>query len=586
MASGSPKVSESVLDATDDAPEEVEVPESEIGRVIGRAGSVIQRLIKATGCQIEIPKKGANTPVADVICVKLNGNPEQRRLAAAAIRDAARGGDAEDHAARAEGAMVLPHELSNFDREAWATWRMVPVEREHGVRVEMGRRAARVWVSEKTQTKAMAAVPAAPKAKGKGSSGKDVDRTSSAHKPPRVLTGDEAESVRAAVQTVLGEALQLAEAIVEAKPETEPEMATYDAAVFPLVYQHGLLLFVPRPENGRIPIKISGMAQPVEDAAAILEARYVKGKSTASVLQAPDQIQTMAIGMQSDFERDIAELETEYKVKVKPGYAVIWVTGANEESVCTARDTLKEMLLFYMPDGFCILKGLNKSKQMFELLRGDAELRVLSSKPGSAISFDNKEGTVWICGPYRDEIKQRLDSIIREWSENHWEMDLEDYGAAMWLLGPKGSGDYLKRMEGESGTKMKVCPIALKVMAEGPPARIREAEKLVREAMEKLEEKKKKEAETGLQVKSRELQSDHPPHMKLVLEKLAKLEADALAKKMAERRKEHQAMDEERRRWMQGSAQGGAGSGGGTQAAGGGRERSRSRDRASSEQTS
>ena len=61
----------------------------------------------------------------------------------------------------------------------------------------------------------------------------------------------------------------------------------YDPAVFPLIYSHGVLVHVPRPLEGRIPVKIVGPPKAAKDAADMLEARFIKGKSTASVLQAP-----------------------------------------------------------------------------------------------------------------------------------------------------------------------------------------------------------------------------------------------------------------------------------------------------------
>eukprot|EP00929_Paragymnodinium_shiwhaense_P026121 TRINITY_DN15595_c0_g2_i1.p1 TRINITY_DN15595_c0_g2~~TRINITY_DN15595_c0_g2_i1.p1 ORF type:complete len:535 (+),score=119.95 TRINITY_DN15595_c0_g2_i1:85-1689(+) len=525
-----------------DAPEHIDVPEANVGIIIGRGGATIQRLCKATGCQIEVPRS-RQTDSEGNIRVGLTGTPHSRQLAIAAIGDAIAGGDPEDHAARCEGALVIQHDLNSFDREAWAAWRLVPTEHEFGVHVDMGRRALKVWTS------------------GRG----------------RYLSGAVAERAKAAVDTALAEAKKLDELILDAKIELEPENAKFDTSVNPLIYQHGLLVFANRPEDGRIPIKITGPTGPVADAIHLLEAKYVKGRFTASVLQAVGQLQGMSGSMALDFERDLRSLEQECKVKVKVGHAVIMISGTNQEIVLNARGTLREMLAFYFPEGFKLKREIRPNRTLFERLGADPGLRKLTAPAHSALAFDATEGSAWICGKDIAGIEKRVDEVIRVFFENYWEMELADYGAAMWLLGPKGTGDYMNRMQADSGARMKVDPVRCLVCAEGKPAQIKEAERLVKDALRRLENKKKAEEVNGIQVKARELQSEHPPHMQTVLQKLAMLEAKNTARKMKERRAEIAAWQAEILAEVRGqdANNGAAGSG----AAPAPRERSRSRDR-------
>lgn len=494
----------------EESPHSVQVPAKAVGMVIGAAGSVLKKLITATGCKIEVPGggRGNNTDENEFVTIQLIGGDVQRRVAAAAITDIASGGDPDDHSGKAQGAMVIKHGLEGFARPSWAAWRLVPTEKEHGVKAEMGKHAVRFW------------------AKGK-----------------RALTGEDAAALRASAEAAIALARELVEITVEARLEYDAENAVpFDAAVYPLVCQHGVLVRVQRPEAGVVPIEIVGPAEPARDAAALLEARFVKGKSTASVLQVAGQVQSMDSGMAGDFERDLAALETDSKVKITKSSVLLWVVGANEDAVTEARQILREMLAFYFPDEFLLVKDVKPGA--IERLREDEGLRVLTAKPDCAVALDQFEGTVWICGnSSREAVKARIDAVVAQWGEENWEHDLPDFGAAMWLLGPRGSGDYLHRMQSESGAKLKVDPNYLKVYAEGTPPCIAEAKRLVLEAIQKLEDKKRQEEENGgPELKVKPLLSDAPPRMKAVLEKLAELNEKKRMQQQAERIKEWEAL--------------------------------------------
>merc|ERR1711972_147405 len=114
------------------------------------------------------------------------------------------------------------------------------------------------------------------------------------------------------------------------------------------------------------------------------------------------------------------------------------------------------MLHFYFPEVFVLMKDLKRSA--VEMLREDEELKVLRVRHNCAVALDVVEGTVWICGKERKAVQDRIDEVLKTWAVQHWEMELEDYGVAMWFLGPKGSGEYAARIASESGAKVKVCP--------------------------------------------------------------------------------------------------------------------------------
>lgn len=493
----------------DEAPQSVQVPAKAVGMVIGAAGSVLKKLQTSTGCKIEIPGAGRKGGISEdeLVTIQLSGVDAQRRVASAAILDIANGGDPDDHAGKAQGAMVIRHGLEGFERPSWVAWRLVPTEKEHGVKAEMGKSAVRFW------------------ARGR-----------------RALTGADSAALRAAAEAAIALARELLEITVEARLEFDAENAVpFDAAVYPLVCQHGVLVRVQRPEAGVVPITVVGPADAARETAAMLEARYVKGKSTASVLQVPGQIQSMEDQMAGDFERDLKALEDDAKVKVTKSSTILWIVGANEEGVNEARHILREMLAFYFPDEFLLVKDIKRGA--IERLHEDEEMRVLTSKPGCAVAFDRFEGTVWICGSAsRAAVKARIDAVVAKWSEENWEHDLPDFGSAMWLLGPRGTGDFLHRMSRDSGAKMKVDPNHLKVYAEGTPRQVAEAKRLVMEALDKLEDKKKRELETGPELKVKPILSDAPPHMKAILEKLAELNERKRVELQQQRIKEWEAM--------------------------------------------
>lgn len=494
----------------EEVPESLEVPEADVGRIIGPNGSTLKRVIQATGCRIEVlggPKRDTGLPAA----VRLAGSVEQRRLAVAAIKDIVAGGDAEDHAARADGAMVLTHGLEDFERRSWAAWRLIPVEHENGVRVDMGRKAMRIWAS----------------------SGR------------RGLLGPAAEKLMQLAKSVVAEAKELHELSVDCPLDYEPEHAGFDAAVRGLVDQHGLLVRAPLPEDGRVALRLVGPVEAVRDAALMLEARFVKGKSTASILQVPGQVQAMAEQMMADFTEDLRALEADSQVKVHLGHTALWLSGANAEAVCGARETLREMLQFYLPEGFSFRPQL-KPQAFVDKLRQDEKLRTLAAHRDVAMALDRQEETAWLCGgkEQREAILQRIEELWQKWASEHWEVDLDNYGVAMWLLGPSGTGQWLGRMQAESGATIKVCPNSLKVWVEGAPPQVEAGSRLVLEGLERLKQKQREDQDVPIREvatkNAKSLLTEHPPHMTAILEGLRLLEARELEARRRARMRELQ----------------------------------------------
>jgi len=444
----------------------IDVPEENIAMLIGRAGANIKRLQSQSGCKITIPKERSNPMKVD-----LAGTLEQRKHAIKAVKDLIAGGDVEDQFAAADGAMVLPHGLVNeeggskFDHQAWAAWRLIPVEREYGVRVEMGKKAVRLYA------------------------------TSGA------LRGRAAEDVRAATENVLSQARALCEATVSAKPELEPENVKFEPGVHALIDQSGVLVHAPVPEDGVVPIKVVGTEKPARDVVSLLEEKYVNGKFIHSVLHAPDQLTNMEEETRTNFLQDVQHLETEKAVKINEGGTCLWLAGADQFAVDEARSMLKEMLEFYVEKGFARIEGLNQ-RMIDEKLRPDASLRQLRSRADCAVSFDitldGDKCTAWIAGEKAlNAVKTRITAMMDTWASEHWELTLEDMGVAYWLLGPQGSGTILNQMMHESGTKIKVDPIYLTVTAEGSPEGIEKAKALILQSIERLEAKKREKPAGG-----------------------------------------------------------------------------------------
>lgn len=492
--------------AIDDAPDSVEVPALDVGRIIGSNGNIIKRLIQSTGCRIEVPgdRPKENAPNA-MVTVRLEGGPDQRRVAAAAILDIVSGGDADDHVARQQGGMILTHGFEDFERKSWVAWRLVPTEKEVGVKTDIGRQTVRLW------------------ARG------------------RTLTAAEGQRAREEAEAAIAEARLLIELVVDCKLDLEAENAAQEISISPLVDQYGVLIRVNRPENGVVPVKVVGPADAARDAAEILEAKYVKGKATATVLQLPGQVQGMEGNMKQDFQNDVRELEGELKLKVLQRRTVMSIIGSNAESVNNAKKMLRDMLLFYYPADYYLLQGLKHAA--IGDLRADEDLRIITTNQECAIAWDRNEGSAWICGPKepREAAKARIEEFMKKWLSENFEMDLEDYGSAMWLLGPRGTGDYLQRMQAESGARMKVCPINCKVWARGTPLQIKAAEAAVLDALQRLAEKKKLEEEGGVVLKVKPLLAEQPEHMAIILGKLAELNEKARVEKMTRVRKERDA---------------------------------------------
>ena len=135
----------------EEAPWSVEVKKTQADRIIGPSRALIKRLSNSTKCEIEIswPRTDVDCESQDaVVKLFLRGNAKQRLLAAKTIRAVESGGDIEDEIASLDGGIVIPHRLGDhssvshsrldFEKEAWARWRLLAVEAEHNIHIQMG----------------------------------------------------------------------------------------------------------------------------------------------------------------------------------------------------------------------------------------------------------------------------------------------------------------------------------------------------------------------------------------------------------------------------------------------------------------
>lgn len=377
----------------------VEVPESKLKYVVGPEGSTLKRLGTALRCPLEAdrPRKKRQREVkfqgqtqfveedaADEQMVKIfmKGGSKQRLVAIDVIHSVADGDDPEDHAARAEGALVLQHELRHPDRLAWARWRLLSAAHEHGARAHLGLRGMRLF----------------PKA------------------AVGQLAGEAATRAQAAAEAVIAEAGELAELTVDAKDDLEPEDSVSDPALAPLVDQYGVIVRVADQDDNAVEqfmkVRVIGPPQPAQDAVALLRARFVDGKSTGSLLQAIGQVQAMPEAMARDFRCDVQTLEAECKVSVHFGQTILWVVSDIPEAVGSAKGMLRQMLEFYLADSCTLIRNLDA--QSIESLFEDRDLGVLMSRPDCAVQIDDIERSVWICGRGCADVRRRIDEVVAQ----------------------------------------------------------------------------------------------------------------------------------------------------------------------------
>lgn len=387
----------------EEAPWHVQVPECQVKLIEGPNGDTLRRLCKATKCDIEVCYRGrkgrgkvvnfqgqqqmvdadddegsSKTPVK----IFIRGGPKQRAAAAELLEGVAAGDDPEDHIARAEGGIVFPHELRHPDREAWARWRLLSVGHDHGVRAHISKRMVRLLPQ-----------------------------------PGSSLSEEAAEKAQAAAEAAVDEAEKLSELSLNARCDLEPEDAVSDPAVAPLVDQYGVIVRVADEDdnavNETVAVRVIGPSAPAKDAVEMLSARFVKGKQTGSVLQVIGQVQAMAAGMAADFAKDVRALEAECKVQIHQGQSVLWLTGRDAESVAGARQTLQEMLQFYLPGSCLLLQGLSAAAA--ERLCQDEAIGALMARPDCVVSVDEgAECSAWVCGKHCVAVKQRVEALKRQ----------------------------------------------------------------------------------------------------------------------------------------------------------------------------
>eukprot|EP00429_Kryptoperidinium_foliaceum_P024960 CAMPEP_0176148152 /NCGR_PEP_ID=MMETSP0120_2-20121206/75540_1 /TAXON_ID=160619 /ORGANISM="Kryptoperidinium foliaceum, Strain CCMP 1326" /LENGTH=409 /DNA_ID=CAMNT_0017484813 /DNA_START=20 /DNA_END=1246 /DNA_ORIENTATION=- len=382
-----------------EAPWSVEIPQSQVSFLLGPSGATLKRLVAATGCEIEVarqPKKKlrkisyggqdqyledeAGDDASRLVKVFIRGVAKKRAVAATVLRAVADGDDPEDHAAMAEGAVVVPHDLQHPDREAWARWRLAATAHEHGARAHVGRRTIRL-----------------------------------AAKSGLAFSEDAAHRVKAAVDDVLSQAKELVEVKVEARDELEPEEAPSDLAVLPFVDQYGVIVRVCDQDDNAvsetITVRLFGPPGPTEDCAAALRARFVEGLATSILLQPLGEVQDMEEQKAKDYAGDLTQLEAELQVKVQMSRTALRIEGADDERVAEARGTLQEMLQFYMPSSFHLATGL--TSDAVQRLLADEDLGVLMARGDAVVSIDENARAAWVCGSHRPAVQRCIDAAMR-----------------------------------------------------------------------------------------------------------------------------------------------------------------------------
>merc|ERR1711972_419576 len=115
---------------------------------------------------------------------------------------------------------------------------------------------------------------------------------------PGPLEGELAEKAQSVADTVIREAHELVEIEIDAKNELDPEDAPTHSAILPFADQHGIVVRADDPDDNDdsniTKLRFIGLAEAADDVAALLRARFVEGKSVASVLQVHGQVQAMS----------------------------------------------------------------------------------------------------------------------------------------------------------------------------------------------------------------------------------------------------------------------------------------------------
>jgi len=384
------------------APWSVEVPESKLKLLGGADGSILQRLGRALGCRLEVKQEkgkgkgkglkaisyGGQTQYLDdpdagkreaSVKIFIQGSAEKRRLAAEAILGVANGQDAQEHCALAEGGVIVDHEIIHPDSLAWVRWRLAAVAHDHAVQATVGQKTVVLH------------------AQGGGP-----------------LEGGASHAATGAVEAVIAEADKLAEIIVDAKDEFEPEDAPSHGAVQPLVEQYGVMVRVTDPGENEVTtvmhVRVTGPRDAAEDTAAVLRQVFVQGQATATVLQAPGQVQAMPPSMASQFKSDLQEFESECGVKVHLGKVALWISGDEGEKVGDAIKTLQEMIHFYLPAAAVLLEDLDSA--LVGSLMEDAAVGALMARPSCVLQVDELERTAWLCGNI-GELQKRVNELAQ-----------------------------------------------------------------------------------------------------------------------------------------------------------------------------
>eukprot|EP00747_Dinoflagellata_sp_TGD_P074113 gnl/TRDRNA2_/TRDRNA2_158192_c0_seq2.p1 gnl/TRDRNA2_/TRDRNA2_158192_c0~~gnl/TRDRNA2_/TRDRNA2_158192_c0_seq2.p1 ORF type:complete len:497 (-),score=98.96 gnl/TRDRNA2_/TRDRNA2_158192_c0_seq2:8-1498(-) len=365
--------------------EVLEVDDRDLGRIIGRGGTVLRELQQATHCKIEVPWEWTEGQGPQMRQISISGPRNQLARACDAVQGVLMGSSPKDALAEIDGAVVL----RNVDTVSMAhlAKQQEALEQTHGVVLDLDAQSVHIWVG------------------GVGSTMLDT-------KMQNVLL-----AAKDAVEAVLEQTTTLETVTVDV-PAGIVNRVINDPALRQLKDQSGLTVDVAKGDKGSA-VCLHGLAGVVDEARRLVTQLSTGGASDFVPLF-PGLLARMGLcpQMQVDFRNDLEQLRVRSgaQVDLRDNDARAEIRGG-QDAVAHAKREFRDILCFYFPRQ-CAVVSIPAEASDFVAGENGRELLRLQ-RTGAVVSLDWRDATVWLCGEEdsvaaaQTQLRRILDSFSR-----------------------------------------------------------------------------------------------------------------------------------------------------------------------------
>jgi len=390
----------------------VEVSDWDLGRLIGKGGTILRELQTGTGCHIDVPREWASENETQLRSVAISGTHEQVSRARQAVDGVLMGETPKDILAQIDGAAILknldPASIAHLQKHSRC------LEMQHDIALDFDVSSVRIWSNSGDAAAAM---------KGRCALEETIEE----------------------ITTMCTESVSV--------PSDLIAVIINDSTLRQIQVQSGLTATVAKSDSGSA-IRLTGLAGAVEEAKALIE-NLSTGKGSEFVSLGPGLLTRVTRQMAVNLERDLDHLRQNSGAIIEIQWDLnrLHINGPPDAAVF-AKGELLQILCFYFPQE-CATVSVPLEAIGYIAGEDDRELFKLQSS-AVVMSLDRDAGVMWLSGDAKvlDNVRSRLLGSLQRWQRCFAKLTAQHQWQCWAIIG-KG-GERIRTLQEKTGAQINV----------------------------------------------------------------------------------------------------------------------------------